>query len=331
MRPDRHDMHDTNGRPVSLQVFILCFNRPDFARQAIRSATLQTTDRFQIVISDNSTNDAVRAMVQADYPALEYRCRTNHLGVLDHLNQCLDEATADYVCLFHDDDLLSPLFVQRVLETTGQFPHAAAIGVNGWIVEAGRAARLSFDTLGKTHFVRDAGQLAAHYFSRAQLGIAPFPGYVYSMARIGDLRFDSAGGKYSDVSWLLRVVAKGGMAWIVEPLMTYRLHATNDSRQESIGDRLKLLAYFKRNASTVGHGLIEDFRFFICKKAFQLDRDNVRALSRPRQQTMHAYMTRYRCRRFLRFDHHLAQLRKLGVRLAHFFRRPMVQPSDGAQ
>ena len=307
MRPER--------KRASLQVFVLCRNRPDFARQAIQSAMRQTVNRFEIVITDNSTDSSVESLVRSEFPHLKYRRRTSDLSVFDHLNQCLTEATADYVCLFHDDDLLSPRYMECVLEAIDQFPDAAAIGTNAWIAEDGTPPQLSIETLGKTLFVHDSKQLAEHYFSRHQPGFAPFPGYVYSTARTGELKFNPSGGKYSDVSWLLSVADRGGIVWIVEPLMTTRMHESNDSRQESIGDRLKLFAFFKKHESTLGEGLIEDFRFFLYKKVLELNGKNLRPLSPSRRRTVEAYLTRYRFRRISRLDHHRFLLQKAKVRL----------------
>jgi glycosyltransferase involved in cell wall biosynthesis len=303
-------------------LFILCCDRPDFARQAIQSAIGQTVDCYQIVISDNSTDRSVEALVRSEFPGLEYRRRARHLSVLEHFNQCLTEAAAaDYFCLFHDDDVLSPRYVEAILEAISQYPDAAAIGTNAWMFEDPKPLDLAFETIGRTHFVHDARQLAAHYYSRHQLGIAPFPGYTYSSARISGLRFDVAGGKYSDVAWLLRVTARGRIVWLAEPLMTYRLHASNDGRKESIADRLKLFAFFKSQVSTLGEGLIQDFRFFLYKKLLELDRRNLCALSPSRRRKLRAYLTRYRFVRLTRLDHHVSLLRKAGVRLARRFRR----------
>jgi glycosyltransferase involved in cell wall biosynthesis len=308
----------------SLQIFILCYNRPEFARQSIASALAQNQKDFELIVSDNSTSDAVRAMVATEFPQVNYRFRDPHLKALDHFNLCLAEATAEHVCLFHDDDLLLPDFVDSVQDAINHHPQAAAIGVNGWIAESGHTPKLSFRSGGAFHRVDDAAALAAHYFSRHQLGIAPFPGYVYAKARIAGLRFDQANGKYSDVSWLLRVADRGGLVWVVEPLMTYRLHASNDSRSESIGDRLKLLAYFKRNAADVGHRVIDDFRFFICKKALDLDREGLRPLPPRRRERLRQTLSRLRRARVMRLDHHAALLRKTAVKL--FQRADRVPP-----
>jgi glycosyltransferase involved in cell wall biosynthesis len=299
---------------ASLQLYILCYNRAALARQAIQSA-LRQTGPFRLVISDNSTDDETQAMVAAEFPELDYRRRVPHLKALDHFNLCLGEASSDYICLFHDDDVLSPHYVEHVLAATAAYPEAAAIGVNAWIDEEGQPPKLSFRAAGNHRRVTDAAQLAAHYFSRHQLGIAPFPGYVYARSRIAGLRFDQANGKYSDVSWLLRVADRGGLVWLVEPLMTYRLHASNDSRSESIGDRLKLLAYFKRNMATVGSGVTGDLRFLIYKKALELDRQGLRSLPPRRRERLQRALGRLRRHRVLRLDHHAALLRKAAVRI----------------
>ncbi len=308
------------GKPVSLQFFVLCRNRPDFAREAIRSAIRQSVNFLEIVISDNSTDNSVEALVRSEFPDLEYRRRTNSLSVFDHLNQCLNEVTADYVCLFHDDDLLSPRYAECILETISRYPHAVAIGVNAWVSEKGKPPYFSLRTTGKTHPVRGPRQLATHYFSRHQPGFAPFPGYAYAIGAIRDLRFDPTGGKYSDVTWLLRVAERGDIVWIVEPLMTTRMHASNDSREESIGNRLKLFAYFKNHVSTLGEGLIEDYRFFLYKKILELDRKNLLALSPSRRRMAKAYLARYRWLRLSRLDHHRFLLRKAKVRIVQRFR-----------
>ncbi len=318
------------GKPVSLQLFVLCRNRPDFARQAIQSVMRQTVNRLEIVISDNSTDNSVESLVMSEFPNLEYRRRKDNLSVFDHLNQCLTDATADYVCLFHDDDLLSPQFAESILETIARYPDAVAISVNAWVSEKGKPSYLSFKTTGEMHIVRGSKQLAAHYFSRHQPGIAPFPGYVYATARIRDLRFEGTGGKYADVTWILGVAARGDIVWIVEPLMTYRLHASNVGKEESIGDRLKLFGSLKKHASTLGKGLIEDFRFFLYKKLSQMHRKNVLQLSPLRRRIIRAYLRKYRCLRFTRLDHHRSFLSKTRTRLIHRLRPRTFKYPHGA-
>jgi glycosyltransferase involved in cell wall biosynthesis len=314
---------------ASLQLYILCYNRADLARQAIQSALAQTDKRFELVVSDNSTDGRTKAMMEAEFPQVSCRTRSPHLKALDHFNLCLGEASASHVCLFHDDDVLSSRYVERVLAAMRAHPGAAAIAVNAWVAEEGRPHRLSFEAVGKDHRVHDARQLASHYFGRHQLGIAPFPGYVYATSQLAGLRFDTEGGKYSDVSWLLRVIERGPFVWLAEPLMTYRLHASNDSRSESLGDRLRLLGYFKRHVPSVGSLSVADLRFFIYKKALERSARHGHVLPPKRRRVIQAYLSGYRWSRLMRIDQHLALLRRLRVRLERHW-VGLAQPRHGA-
>jgi glycosyltransferase involved in cell wall biosynthesis len=299
-----------------LDLFILCYNRPDFAREAIRSALAQSDPRFRLIVSDNSTGDAVKNMVAADFPQVEYRFRDPHLDALTHFNRCLDESTAPLVCLFHDDDLLDSRFVGRVVETAARFPHAVAFGVNAWVAQDDKPLKRSFDTAGPFHGIDDAKDVARHYFSRYQPGIAPLPGYVYVRAVMGETRFDLSGGKYSDVSWLTRLAMRGPLVWIAEPLMTYRVHESSDGQTESVRDRLRLFGFFKRHAQMLGPGLIDDYRFFFYKKLIDMHSRQAHPLPPRRRATLAAFMTGYRRRRWGRIDHHGALLRRTWVRMA---------------
>lgn len=90
----------------SLTIFVLCHNRPDFTRQTLRSILDQTDGDFELVVSDNSSNDEVEQMVRAEFPQVDLRRRVPMFRQLEHFNRCIDEAETDYFCLFHDADLI---------------------------------------------------------------------------------------------------------------------------------------------------------------------------------------------------------------------------------
>lgn len=274
----------------SLGIFILCHNRPDDARRAIRSALTQTDLDYQLIISDNSTDDLVESLVHEEFSSLHYVRRRPGLAALEHFNRCLEEATNSHVCLFHDDDLLAPDFVKQVKATMSLYPDAIAIGCNAQIEVLGKLQpKLSFLSLNHHEVIASPSDLARRYFGRHQSGIAPFPGYVYQRRRLGDTRFAPSEGKYSDVTWLLRLAAQGQIVWIRHPLMTYRIHGNNDGLQESRRDRLRFLAYLKRHQVSLGADLLDDYRCsFIYKPIVQT------------QQTKHVRQ-RHVAIRFLRF------------------------------
>lgn len=294
-----------------LTVFILCHNRPDFARQAIRSAIDQTSLDFRLILSDNSSNDHVEQMVRSEFPGMHYIRRSPTLPPLEHFNCCIDEVRTDYFCLFHDDDVMEMNFVEEMVRCLASYPLAIAAGCNARIETFGLLeSRTSFRSSRDHELITSPGTLARRYFSPAQLGIAPFPGYVYNRRLIGDLRLPVRGGKYADVAWLLDLVRQAPVVWVKKPLMTYRIHESSDGKVESMRDRLRFLGYIKRHRTELEEELLSDYRSFLYKKMLKsLDESHGK-----RYRVISSFLKRYRLRRYFRVDYYKALVIRMMVK-----------------
>lgn len=251
----------------SLTIYILCHNRPDFARQAIRSVVSQTCQSFSLIVSDNSSTDDVEIMVKEEFPGIHYIRRTPMLKPLEHFNCCIGEVRTDSFCLFHDDDVMNPDFVETMRKCLSAYPAAIACGCNARIESFEKLeTRTSFRAFRNYETITSPGNLARRYFSPAQSGIAPFPGYVYRRELVGGQRLSVEGGKYADVTWLLGLAGKGSIVWVTKPLMTYRIHESSDGGHESLRDRLRFFGYLKQNRAMFGETLLKDYRSFVYKK-----------------------------------------------------------------
>ena len=263
-------------------------------------------------MSDNSSNDEVERMVRHEFPDVNFVRRKPTLPALAHFNRCIDEVQTDYFCLFHDDDLMNPDFVSEVKKQLRNHPDAIALGCNAHIESFGkRQTQPSFRSISRVEAITTSRALAARYFSRSQSGIAPFPGYVYKNALVGTLRFHPEGGKYSDVTWLLKLATRAPIIWINQPLMTYRLHASNDGNSESRRDRLRFLGYLKSNKPLFGAGILQDYRCsFIYKTVLNAQDES----HRLRHQLATAFVKSYRCSRYARASTYLALAKRALVK-----------------
>jgi glycosyltransferase involved in cell wall biosynthesis len=291
----------------SLTIFVLCHNRPEFTRQTLHSILGQTDKDFELVVSDNSSNDEVGRMVGAEFPRVDYRRRLPMLRQLEHFNRCIDEAQTDYFCLFHDDDLMHPDFARRMKAVLDSHPEVIACGCNALLESFGKIEpRTSFRAFGELEWIGSPRDLARRYFSRGQSGIAPFPGYVYRRRPLGELRLPLEGGKYSDVTWLLSLAMRGAMAWITAPLMTYRIHGGNDGVVESLRDRLRFMGFAKRNLKVLGKDLLADYRCsFIYKPMASAD-----TAAPARRKLARAFLRRYKWSRYTNLSLYSALVRR---------------------
>ena len=279
----------------SLTIFVLCHDRPDFARLTLRSILAQTDRDFELIVSDNSSNDEVERMVKAEFPQINYRRRVPMLQYLAHFNRCIDEAQGDYFCLFHDDDLMHPEFVRNMKRVMDEHPGAVACSCNARIESMGTLeSRSSFRALGRLERIASPRDLAQRYFSRAQSGIAPFPAYVYRRCLVGDVRLPVEGGKYADVTFLLDVALKGSVVWLNETLMTYRIHGGNVGSSENLRDRLRFLGYVKRNLKVLGKDLVADYRCSFIYKRMARDQ----SVPEARRRTAGRFLKHYSWSRY---------------------------------
>jgi hypothetical protein len=238
------------------------------ARLSIQSIVQQSCQSFTLIISDHSTNNAVEIMVKSEFPNLLYIRRSPTLKHLEHFNACIGEVRTNYYCLFHDDDLMCPNFVEVMLKFITDHPTAAAFACNAFIETNGKMEpRLSFGSNKEYELISSPRDLAERYFSHNQSGIAPNPSYIYSRILAGDQLFIVNGGKYADVALLLDILQKGVILWLNKPLMTYRIHGNNIGSVESIPDRLRFLGYLKKHRRIFGEAILQDYRYsFIYKK-----------------------------------------------------------------
>lgn len=292
----------SNGKSKSkLTIFVLCHNRVDYVKQTIYSIIGQTNQEFNWVVSDNSTIDEVSDMIKSEFPSLEIRRRVPSLPSIDHLNLCISEVDTEYLCLFHDDDLMAPDYVASMLEMIERYPLAVAYACNAEIVDQfNNYKHSSFESRSSYLPIRSPHDLAGRYFSRFPNGFAPFPSYIYRSTVAKGHPLDSrTGGKYSDFTWLVEIAKQGDIVWNCRNLIKYRLHASNDGGIESTGDRLRLLGYLKANIYPLGQDIVDDYRFFLYKKICSA-KIGGRRRSEKLTGLLKRYLFSYRLRRIFR-------------------------------
>lgn len=232
----------------AVQLFILSRDRTDFCREAVASAVAQTYENCQIIVSDNSENDDVSEMLATEFPLVEVIRRKPALLALEHFNKLIEVAVAPYMVMFHDDDVLEPQYVSRMVELLNLHQQVAAVGCNAKLIKGMRLTQQSVmgDFKG-VQLLSESMDLLEPYLSISLSGPAPFPGYMYRTNVIKGLGlvYDE-GGKHADVSFLMSVLNRAPILWVDEFLFYYRVHGANDSKQESIANRLNWMRYIHR-------------------------------------------------------------------------------------
>lgn len=234
----------------TVQIFILARDRPEFLREAVMSACKQVTTGIflEIIVSDNSDSDSVMDMMRADFPTVKYVRRWPPTDSEKHINKVVSEVSADFIVLFHDDDLLLPDYCQKMTQVMQISPTASAVGCNALILKQGKITKKkAFSRFIGTKTFYDEKIFLEQYLVNDGLGVAPFPSYMYRISSLNCSNFDTRdGGKYSDGPFVSKKIVFGPVIWIDDVLMLYRRHSNNDSGTLNIYDYRKLWRYMGR-------------------------------------------------------------------------------------
>lgn len=254
---------------ILLTVVLLCRNRPQWAVEAIKSILNQTDDSFRFVISDNSSTKELQAILKADFPFIEYVSWFPGLPLCKHLKEVISLVDTPYFVMFHDDDLMEPNYVRRILE---QFRNtssaAAAIGTNAYLIDrTGKHIDNStmFVSRHRLEFFSDKRTFILQYLTgtRSLSGISPFSSYAYNSALInGVFPDDSIAGKYFDTLFIAEIINRGQVIWINEPLIKTRVHDDSLSYSSGVSDYKPFISLIRHDfGQAIDQRYIDEYRF----------------------------------------------------------------------
>ena len=92
-----------------VSVCIPTFNRAEMLREVIISVLTQSFQDFELIISDNASQDQTQeVMASMKDDRIRYIRNETNIGMIQNFNQCLARARGSYITIFHDDDLMLP-------------------------------------------------------------------------------------------------------------------------------------------------------------------------------------------------------------------------------
>lgn len=241
-----------NKMAPKLEVFIMCRDRPEYAKLAISSAVKNLTYNSSLTISDNSTSDFVQCMVMENFPNIKYVRRNPPLDSQEHFSEVIRESlNSEYAIIFHDDDVMSDGYVTSMLDYLDMNQSVSAVACNATIIneDGENTGRYFFSTKDQPTLIENPTTLIKKYLSMMDPSRPPpFPSYCYRTKYLDEKYVNHAdGGKHSDVALLVNVLKNAPFIWLSTPLISYRIHSCSDSSQEKIADRLSLLRYIFSN------------------------------------------------------------------------------------
>lgn len=108
-------------RQPKVSVLMPVFNHPDYFRKALASAVNQDYEgEYEIVVVDNNDQgdgptECQRVVEECGSPKVLYYRNARNIGMFGNWNRCIELARADFVTYCHDDDMLLPTCLSRLM------------------------------------------------------------------------------------------------------------------------------------------------------------------------------------------------------------------------
>ncbi len=237
-----------------ISVIIPTFNRPKYFSEALESVLSQTYRNFEIVVSDNSTNDDTENLIQPyleKYSCIKYFHHKN-FGANENWNfaRQYNNPDAEYVNFLMDDDLFYPRKFEVMVEIYRNNPNVSlvtsfrdVIDENGKII--GKLPILTaFQKVSGGDFTVN-GAVAGKYMLMVGKNFIGEPSTVLirkKFLRDNDLCWnaDEAGFfPLVDISTWCQLLSQGDLFFVEEKLNAFRRHkaqATNFDKSGSVFD-----------------------------------------------------------------------------------------------
>lgn len=230
---------------MTFSIVIPTYNGAKYVAKAIESALGQTRPADEIIISDdNSTDNTIEICRKYGNRVKLYRNSEGPSGFVNGWNNAISHATCDFISILHQDDILTPSFLEEVEKALAIYPNAKHIvAACDFIDEEGRFIRTTPFNDNKVHYF--SGQEYAHKYVFNPGGhIHRCPGVVTAKVIFEKCKYRAEAGHIADDDFFLRVGNYTDVIAIAKPLACYREHSSSETGHLS---HLELVSRLQRD------------------------------------------------------------------------------------
>lgn len=119
---------------MKFSVLLPTRNRLDLLKYAVESVRRQDRDNWEIIVSDNDSEDDIAGYVASVADSrIKYFRTPRFIPVTDNWNNALDKATGDYITMLGDDDCLMKGYFRVLGELLERFSYPDCVTTNAFL------------------------------------------------------------------------------------------------------------------------------------------------------------------------------------------------------
>lgn len=233
---------------MALDIALPFYGDVSFMKRTVQSILNQSDPNWRLVVVDDGYPDETLPSWFADLgdKRVEYQRNSKNLGANGNFQKCLGLLSAEYCLVMGADDLLEPIFVERINELIAKRPGISMIHPGVKVIdEKNDLISTRSDKVKKS--IRDS-QGGSSVLSGEPLAKSLmkgnwmyFPSIVWKTKTIQEIGFRPGFHVCQDLGLAMDLIMQGGeMALIKDEIFRYRRHQESDSSIKAInGERFK--------------------------------------------------------------------------------------------
>lgn len=245
----------SGNSPIEIEILVLTYNRAPLIGATLESLLAQTQPASRICVLDNGSTDETAEVVRSFAArGVELVCRNSN-----DPRACWSDlqsmARGSWTMLFHDDDLLHPHYLRDVSTALAAEP-LATVAVSAMSVHQDPERAEWKLVNGRRYLSMTGRQFAARLYGGFAM---PFCSAVYrtDILKKGDFQFEIY-GKIMDRPFVIEAARAGMAVVMLDPYVKYRVHARQDSTDQSTGPfQPEVFALQRYYRNVLGESLID--------------------------------------------------------------------------
>jgi len=227
-----------------ISVMIPTYNQPQYIAQAVESALAQDYEKLEVVVSDDSTNDATEKLLQPflSDKRLSYYRNPVQLGRVANYRKLLFElAKGDWVVMLDGDDYYTDQrFISNAADLISRNENIVLVGA-GMTVLQESSGKKDFYGLDAADIVFDGKEVFTKYER-----VPAHQTDIYPKKLAQQLDFYRDPSTASDSESLYRLCLRGMVAYMAKPVAVWRVHSSNTTYQRNLGKQIRELAFIDK-------------------------------------------------------------------------------------
>jgi GT2 family glycosyltransferase len=225
--------YDFTGRRPKVSVCVPVYNGAQYIRDCINSILSQSFSDFELIfINDASTDNSKEIIYSFSDPRIKYFENERNLGLIGNWNKCLELSNGYYVCIFHQDDVMSPDNLEKKVALLELEKRVGLVFSDTLVIDPAKriVSNHWFELLDpNVDFIKPGRSFFDLMFRNMNLICCPSV-----MARrecyenVGG--FDARLPFTGDMEMWMRIALFYDVAYLSEPLILYRIHTSNETQ-----------------------------------------------------------------------------------------------------